>query len=123
MTYRAYTPPKQLPCDPIRSVLKAARILQHVAEAPDGALTSQLVLCTGIPTYTLYHLLRSLVYSGLLAKYDRFGPYFLGPTVPDLFHRQLPTCNELPEPVQRVRHANLRHIQHLLDCHLNNHEV
>jgi DNA-binding IclR family transcriptional regulator len=60
----------------IGSVQRAMRLLECVAEHPYGAPAKQLARETGLALPTAYHLLRTLVHEGYLAREK--GLFFLG---------------------------------------------
>nr|WP_255526588.1 IclR family transcriptional regulator C-terminal domain-containing protein [Saccharopolyspora sp. HNM0983] len=67
----------------ITSVQRALRLLDAVAELPDGATAKYLARSTGLKLPTAYHLLRTLVYEGYLHKVDD-GTFVLGERVSEL---------------------------------------
>ena len=52
----------------IRSVRRAAALLEHVAASPAGCTGTEAAAALDIPPPTAYHLLSTLVDAGLLAK-------------------------------------------------------
>lgn len=67
----------------IASVRRALRLLEAVADHPNGAPAKQLARETGMPLATTYHLLRTLLYDGYLRRLDE-GVYLLGDRVDGL---------------------------------------
>lgn len=67
----------------ISSVRRALRLLEAVADHPNGSPAKQLARETGMPLATTYHLLRTLLYDGYLRRLDE-GLYVLGDRVDDL---------------------------------------
>jgi DNA-binding IclR family transcriptional regulator len=64
----------------IRSVRRAAALLEAVATAPGGCTATAAAAAVDIPVPTAYHLLNTLVDAGLLAK-DESRRYRLGARV------------------------------------------
>lgn len=67
----------------ISSVRRALRLLEAVADHPNGSPAKQLARETGMPLATTYHLLRTLLYDGYLRRLDE-GLYVLGDRIDDL---------------------------------------
>lgn len=67
----------------IASVRRALRLLEAVADHPNGAPAKQLARETEMPLATTYHLLRTLVYDGYLRRLDE-GVYLLGDRIDGL---------------------------------------
>jgi DNA-binding IclR family transcriptional regulator len=67
----------------IASVRRALRLLEAVADHPNGAPAKQLARETGMPLATTYHLLRTLLYDGYLRRLDE-GVYLLGDRIDGL---------------------------------------
>lgn len=67
----------------IASVRRALRLLEAVADHPNGAPAKLLARETGMPLATTYHLLRTLLYDGYLRRLDE-GQYVLGDRIDGL---------------------------------------
>lgn len=67
----------------IASVRRALRLLEAVADHPNGAPAKLLARETRMPLATTYHLLRTLVYDGYLRRMDE-GVYVLGDRIDGL---------------------------------------
>ena len=67
----------------ITSVQRALRLLEAVSERPGGTTAKYLARRTGIALPTTYHLLRTLVHEGYLAKLDD-GAFVVGQGVQGL---------------------------------------
>ncbi len=62
---------KASPPTRIRSVRRAAALLEHVALTPAGSTATAAAAALDVPVPTAYHLLNTLVDAGLLAKDER----------------------------------------------------
>jgi DNA-binding IclR family transcriptional regulator len=62
---------KTLPPTRIRSVRRAAALLEHIAGTPAGCTATAAAEALDIPVPTAYHLLNTLVDAGLLGKDER----------------------------------------------------
>jgi DNA-binding IclR family transcriptional regulator len=62
---------KETPPTRIRSVRRAAALLEHVAASPAGCTATAAAATLAVPVPTAYHLLNTLVDAGLLAKDER----------------------------------------------------
>ncbi|WP_433869988.1 IclR family transcriptional regulator [Saccharopolyspora sp. CA-218241] len=67
----------------IASVQRAFHLLEEVSRRPGGATAKTLSRCSGIALPTTYHLLRTLVHDGYLAKLDD-GAFVLGERVREI---------------------------------------
>lgn len=82
-------PSEHRPPTRVRSVQRAAQVLFHVVEQPDGVTATEVARALDFPTPTAFHLLGTLVDAGLLMKVDR--RYWLGAKVgilAEAFYRQ-----------------------------------
>lgn len=86
----------------IRSVRRAAELLEHVATSPEGCTATDAADAVGVPVPTAYHLLTTLVDAGLLAKDDR-RRYRLGAKVGLLAEAFLAQVSAPAYLVERLR--------------------
>jgi DNA-binding IclR family transcriptional regulator len=86
----------------IRSVRRAAELLEHVATSSGGSTATAAAEALAIPVPTAYHLLNTLVDAGLLGKDDR-RRYRLGPKVGLLAEAFLAQVSAPAYLVERLR--------------------
>lgn len=88
------------PSDLVRSVSRAARILEEVGARPEGLTARRIATACNLNIATTYHLLRTLRYE----QYVIQGPghrYLLGPKIANQF-RDLKTAIQRPPQVSEV---------------------
>lgn len=88
----------------VQSVARAAEILFAVAGTSEGATARQIVRCTGLPVQATYHLLHTLVSTGLLMRANN-NRYILGfrvGTLADAFRHQVAPPEYLTPLVRRL---------------------
>jgi IclR family acetate operon transcriptional repressor len=86
----------------VRSVRRAADLLEHVAGRPEGCTATEAARGLALPLPTAYHLLNTLVDAGLLAKDER-RRYRLGARVGLLAEAFLAQVSAPEYLVDRVR--------------------
>jgi IclR family acetate operon transcriptional repressor len=86
----------------IRSVRRAAMMLEFLARKPTGSTATETARALGIPVPTAYHLLNTLLAEGLLSK-DGGRRYQLGPKVGLLAEAFLAQVSAPEYLVNRVR--------------------
>jgi IclR family transcriptional regulator, acetate operon repressor len=99
---------KQNQTTQIRSVARAAGLLQWVAAETGPRTASRASRAVGLPLATTHHLLNTLAVEGLLAK-DAKREYHLGPQVgalADAFHRELFPPEYLLAPLRNLADAS-----------------
>jgi DNA-binding IclR family transcriptional regulator len=98
-------PPKESePAPRVQSVDRAMRILFAVAQSKDGLKAADVVALTGLPRQACYHLLHTLVATGILTRSGP-GKYVLGLRVGSLiegFKRHLAPPEHLAPVVRRI---------------------
>jgi IclR family transcriptional regulator, acetate operon repressor len=97
-------PKEPEPAPRVQSVDRAMRILFAVAQSKDGLKAAEVVAATGLPRQACYHLLHTLVATGILTRSGP-GKYVLGLRVGTLiegFKRQLAPPEHLAPVVRRI---------------------
>jgi IclR family acetate operon transcriptional repressor len=100
----AQRPKDSDPAPRVQSVDRAMRILFCVAQSKDGLKAAEVVATTGLPRQACYHLLHTLVATGILTRSGP-GKYVLGLRVGSLiegFKRQLAPPEYLAPVVRRI---------------------
>jgi IclR family transcriptional regulator, acetate operon repressor len=88
----------------VQSVARAIRILLAVGQSPSGLKGSQIAAATGLPKQATYHLVHTLVTTGMITRNER-GLYVLGlriGTLAEGFRRQLAPPEHLAPVVRRI---------------------
>jgi len=85
------------------SALRAFRLLECIAQSPDGKTVSTLMQETDLPKQTTHRILEQLQFSGLVVKYPGDKRYQLGRRVENFAIATL-----MGHPSQRERHTILR---------------
>lgn len=97
-------PKESEPAPRVQSVDRAMRILFAVAQSKDGLKAAEVVASTGLPRQACYHLLHTLVATGILTRSGP-GKYVLGLRVGMLiegFKRQLAPPEHLAPVVRKI---------------------
>jgi DNA-binding IclR family transcriptional regulator len=100
----AVRPKEPEPAPRVQSVDRAMRILFAVAQSKDGLKAAEVVASTGLPRQPCYHLLHTLVATGILTRSGP-GKYVLGLRVGMLiegFKRQLAPPEHLAPVVRKI---------------------
>ena len=88
----------------VQSVDRAMRILFAVAQSKDGLKAADVVAATGLPRQACYHILHTLVTTGILTR-SSAGKYVLGlraSTLVEGFRRHLAPPEYLAPVVRRI---------------------
>lgn len=83
------------PSDLIRSVSRALRVLEEVAQSERPLTVKVIARRCGLKLSTSYHLVRTLCYEGYLHRRPT-GDYLLGPQVAERFHDMLDAFGRPP---------------------------
>lgn len=88
----------------VQSVARAISILGAVGQSPSGLKASEIAAVAELPKQATYHLVHTLVTTGMLTRNDR-GYYVLGlrvGTLAEAFRRQLAPPEHLAPIVRRI---------------------
>jgi len=88
----------------VQSVGRAVSILMAVAQSPSGLKGSEIVVSADLPKQATYHLVHTLVTTGLLTR-NEHGLYVLGlrvGTLAEAFRRQLAPPEHLAPIIRRI---------------------
>jgi len=92
------------PSDLIRSVSRALRVLEQVAQSDRPLTVKVIARRCGLKLSTSYHLVRTLCYEGYLHRLPS-GDYLLGSQVAERFHEMLLAFQRPPRAGVVLRHV------------------
>lgn len=91
------------PCDLIRSVSRALRVLEEVGRADRPLPVKAIARRSRLNLSTAYHLIRTLCFEGYLTRLPG-GDYVIGPSVASRFHDLVSSLGRPPEVRVVLRH-------------------